>query len=245
MARAGRGGAGERQHLRRLRGHRADAGDVQEEGAPAMHEAAAIARLGADRLSDRRRLLHPRAARPVEPDSSRRGNRLGMVGMAIAVVTTLYTHALASLAEIADRHRDRRRDRPGHRAADPDDRDAAAGRRLSQPGRHGRGAGRRGGLPQSRSLRHPRCVRPDPSGQPGRDGPRRRDRRDHLLGLGDRLPQAQRQHVGQADPAAGAARHQSRHAGRDPRPDRLFHPGPGAVDLLDRRPRSPSRSASC
>ena len=33
------------------------------------------------------------------PDSSRRGNRLGMAGMAIAVVTTLYTHALASLAE--------------------------------------------------------------------------------------------------------------------------------------------------
>ena len=33
VARAGRGGAGQRQHLRRLRGHRADAGDVQEEGA--------------------------------------------------------------------------------------------------------------------------------------------------------------------------------------------------------------------
>ena len=35
------------------------------------------------------------------PESSRRGNRLGMAGMAIAVVTTLYTHALASMAEIA------------------------------------------------------------------------------------------------------------------------------------------------
>jgi len=35
------------------------------------------------------------------PESSRRGNRLGMAGMAIAVVTTLYTHELASLAEIA------------------------------------------------------------------------------------------------------------------------------------------------
>jgi len=35
------------------------------------------------------------------PESSRRGNRLGMAGMVIAVVTTLYTHALASLAEIA------------------------------------------------------------------------------------------------------------------------------------------------
>ena len=35
------------------------------------------------------------------PESSRRGNRLGMAGMAIAVVTTLYTHALASMVEIA------------------------------------------------------------------------------------------------------------------------------------------------
>ena len=35
------------------------------------------------------------------PDSSRRGNRLGIAGMAIAVVTTLYTHALASMVEIA------------------------------------------------------------------------------------------------------------------------------------------------
>ena len=42
MARADRGGAGQREHLRRLRGHRANAGDVQEEGAPAMHEAAAV-----------------------------------------------------------------------------------------------------------------------------------------------------------------------------------------------------------
>ena len=34
------------------------------------------------------------------PESSRRGNRLGMVGMAIAVVTTLATHEIASIAEI-------------------------------------------------------------------------------------------------------------------------------------------------
>jgi NAD(P) transhydrogenase subunit alpha len=33
MAGAARGGAGQHQHLRRLRGHRADARDVQEEGA--------------------------------------------------------------------------------------------------------------------------------------------------------------------------------------------------------------------
>ena len=34
------------------------------------------------------------------PTSSRRGNRLGMIGMAIAVVTTLATHEIASLWEI-------------------------------------------------------------------------------------------------------------------------------------------------
>ena len=35
------------------------------------------------------------------PESSRRGNRLGMLGMTIAVVTTLVTHEIASLPEIA------------------------------------------------------------------------------------------------------------------------------------------------
>src|SRR3546814_16758849 len=34
------------------------------------------------------------------PESSRRGNRFGMVGMAIAVVTTLVTHEIESLVEI-------------------------------------------------------------------------------------------------------------------------------------------------
>ena len=135
---------------------------------------------------------------------------------------------------------DRRRHRPGHRAQDPDDGDAAAGRGVSQPRRHGGGAGRRGGLSQPGSVRDRGADHADrqpvdhqhPAGQPDRDGPRRRHRRDHLLGLGDRLPQAQRQHVGQADPAAAAARDQPRHAGRDPRADRLLHPGPGAVGLL-------------
>jgi NAD(P) transhydrogenase subunit beta len=36
-------------------------------------------------------------------------------------------------------------------------------------------------------------------------GPRHGDRRDHLLGFGDRVPEAQRQHVGQPDPVAGPA----------------------------------------
>src|SRR3546814_13029596 len=34
------------------------------------------------------------------PESSRRGNRFGMVGMAIAVVTNLVTHEIASLVAI-------------------------------------------------------------------------------------------------------------------------------------------------
>ena len=34
------------------------------------------------------------------PVSSRRGNRAGMIGMAIAVVTTLAVHQIASLPEI-------------------------------------------------------------------------------------------------------------------------------------------------
>ena len=35
------------------------------------------------------------------PATSQRGNRLGMIGMAIAVVTTLATHEIASIMEIA------------------------------------------------------------------------------------------------------------------------------------------------
>ena len=35
------------------------------------------------------------------PSTSQRGNRLGMIGMAIAVVTTLVTHEIASIIEIA------------------------------------------------------------------------------------------------------------------------------------------------
>ncbi|UIJ45835.1 NAD(P)(+) transhydrogenase (Re/Si-specific) subunit beta [Sphingomonas cannabina] len=35
------------------------------------------------------------------PESSRRGNRFGMIGMGLAVVTTLVTHEIASLPEIA------------------------------------------------------------------------------------------------------------------------------------------------
>ena len=40
-------------------------------------------------LFGRRSTFHPGAARPVEPDTSQRGNLFGMIGMTIAVLTTL------------------------------------------------------------------------------------------------------------------------------------------------------------
>ena len=70
MARARRGGAGQRQHLRRLRGDRADARHVQEEGALAWQEARAAAAWVLLAYLVAGSLLHPRAARAVEPDSS-------------------------------------------------------------------------------------------------------------------------------------------------------------------------------
>ena len=59
------GGAGQLQHLRRLRGDRADAGDVQEEGALRCAEHVGLPGLGAARLSRCRGAVHPRAARAV------------------------------------------------------------------------------------------------------------------------------------------------------------------------------------
>ena len=75
MARPRRGGAGQRQHLRRLRGDRADARHVQEEGAQRVMRRPACD--GAQHAGapawvmlaylDLGHLLHPRAARAVEP----------------------------------------------------------------------------------------------------------------------------------------------------------------------------------
>ena len=151
MARPCRGGAGQRQHLRRLRGDRANARHVQEEGAALMHHAAAppawvmLAYLVAG-------ICFILALRGLSsPVSSRAGNRFGMAGMVLAVGTTLVHYrplAAAGGLDLDDHGPDRRGDRdrrgrrPGHRAADRDDGDAAAGRRLPQPGRHGGGAGR-------------------------------------------------------------------------------------------------------
>src|SRR5580704_13834648 len=49
-------------------------------------------------LSGRRRLVHHGAARPVQSETSRRGNTLGMIGMTIAILTTLAAHPPASFA---------------------------------------------------------------------------------------------------------------------------------------------------
>ena len=91
------------------------------------------------------------------PDTSRRGNYLGMIGMTIAVLTTLGSHppegALAwglVVGGIAHRRRHRR----GDRAPGADDLDAGTGGGLPFAGRHGGGAGGGGRLLRAGGLRH-------------------------------------------------------------------------------------------
>ena len=220
--------------------------------------------MGAARLSGRGDLLHPGTERTVQPGKLAprqpfRHVRHGAGGAdhALFLSAARRRDGAAGARSAAVRpdpggDRGRRCRRPGDRAADRDDGDAAAGRRLPQPGRHGGGSGRRCRLSQSRGLRHrpsghagARSVdHQHPAGQPRGDGARRRDRRHHLLGVGDRLPEAQRQHVGQADHPAAAPCHQPRHADDDRRPRRLFHAGSEPLGVLDdHRPRA-SRSAS-
>ncbi len=141
------------------------------------------------------------------PDTSRRGNLFGMIGMAIAVATTLAAHPPAGLGAWAlgrCRRRDRRRRRRGDRAARADDLDAGTGRRLPLAGRHGGGAGRRRRALCARRLRHRRRGR-HPRPEPDRNVAWRRDRRHHLHRLGDRLPEAFGPDERQADHPAGAA----------------------------------------
>ena len=140
------------------------------------------------------------------PETSRRGNYLGMAGMAIAVLTTLAVAAPDAASDLGDDywwHRGRRRHRRGDRAAHPHDGDAGAGRGVPFAGRPGGGAGGGGRLLRAGSLRHRRARR-DPHAKPGRDVARHGHRRHHLHRLDHRLPQAFRPHVGQADHPAGA-----------------------------------------
>ena len=82
------------------------------------------------------------------PTTSRQGNIYGMIGMGIAIVTTLAlaTPSLGRLRPHRARPCHRRQRRRGHRPAHRHDLDAAAGRRLPLAGRPCRrdGGGRRG-----------------------------------------------------------------------------------------------------
>ena len=152
------------------------------------------------------------------PASSRQGNMFGMIGMTIAVLTTLALHPPGSVRRLAAghaRHRSRRRHRRGDRAPRADDLDAGTGRGLPFAGRHGRGAGRGGRVLCADGIRH-RHGRQHPQVEPRRNGARRRDRRHHLHRLGDRIPETLRPHERRADPAARPPRHQHRaRAGAD------------------------------
>ena len=104
LARSGhpRGRAGGSQRVRRLPGHAAHAGDVPQERTEGQAKpAAALAHEepithmsfrhhepGDDAVPDRLGLFHPGPERPVAPSTARRGNAFGMIGMAIATVTT-------------------------------------------------------------------------------------------------------------------------------------------------------------
>ncbi len=96
-------------------------------------------------------------------------------------------------------------------------------------------------------------TRRDLYAKPDRDVDRRRHRRGHILGLAHRVREAQRQHVGQADPVARAPYDQPWSRGRSHCPDRAFRsggkpgtgPGSGQPAVLGYRGRAPSYSASC
>ena len=145
------------------------------------------------------------------PTTSRQGNRYGMIGMAIAILTTLVLRPPSGIVRLAAgrlRPADRRRLRRGARAPHRNDQDAAAGRLLPLARRPRRRAGGGGRPVRAAGLRHRRARR-HPSRQPDRNVARRGDRRAHLHRLDHRLPEARRPHVGQADHAAAASRHQS------------------------------------
>ncbi len=146
------------------------------------------------------------------PASSRRGNYLGMTGMAIAIVTTLALQPPSGgdrLAARDRRHRHRRRRRRGDRAPGADDLDAGTGRGVPLAGRHGRGAGRGGRVLCAGCVRH-RHARQYQQGEPGRNVARRRHRRADLHRFGDRVPEAVGAHERRADHPARASHHQHR-----------------------------------
>ncbi len=125
-------------------------------GRPMEHAVAATPAWADARLSDRGRSLHPRrCAGCRRRNRARQGNRYGMIGMAIAVGTTLVLHGtglplIIGAIAIGGSHR------LVHRPAYPDDGDARTGRRLPLARRHGRRARRLRRLSQPGCLRHSR-----------------------------------------------------------------------------------------
>ena len=172
------------------------------------------------------------------PDTSRRGNYLGMIGMTIAVLTTLGSHppegALAwglvaggivlggGIGAVIAR-RVPMTSMPELVAAFHSLVGMAAV--LVAAGAYYAPAafdiGTRG---------------PHPSSQPHRNVARRRHRRHHLHRLGDRLPQAVGPHERQADHAAGTPRHQHRAVRR--------RWSSSSTTSISSRPRSTSGSSS-
>ncbi len=142
-----------------------------------------------------------------QPATSRRGNTLGMIGMTIAVLTTLtvsnpqqfFTWALifgglavgGGIGAV-------------HCAQDPDDADAGACRSVSLARGSRRSVRSRGRALCAGGIRYRQPWR-NRTGEPGRDGSRSRHRRHHVHGLGYRLRQAFGPHVGFADHSADAA----------------------------------------
>ena len=168
------------------------------------------------------------------PASSRAGNRNGMIGMTLAILTTLWVAGVSDIltwalvigglgiggvigAVMARRI-----------AMTNMPQLVAAFHSLVGPG--GGADGGRGALFAGR-LRH-RQRRRHPHPEPDRDEPGRRHRRHHLCGFDDRLRQAERQYERRAHHPAGAASAQSADLRQHHRADRLFHHGPAALGLL-------------
>ncbi len=157
------------------------------------------------------------------PETSRQGNLFGMIGMAIAIVTTLAWHPPTSLGAWA---------LVVVGFAIGGGTGAVIARRVPMTAMPELVAafhslvGMAAVLVAAAALYAPAAFgigtrRPHPRRQPGRDVARRRHRRRHLHRLGDRLPQALRAHERRADPAAGAPCRQHRARGRHRAADRV------------------------
>jgi len=130
-----RDGAGRGEHFRRLRRHPADAGDVPEAKAIAAGTSGMSANLAALLYLASAVLFILELRGLSNPESARTGNVLGMIGMALAIMTTalgpqVTTFGRIALAIWAGRDR-RTRDRVPPR----DGRDAPARSGVSQPRR--------------------------------------------------------------------------------------------------------------